>query len=314
MNVDRHASQDKNPGTTVLVVDDETEPRQEMALLLASGGFNVQQAADAQETEDRLADGQVGIVVVDADMPNINGYQLCSRIRQTHGTDLYLILRTTKDELFARELNVDDGADDFLLEPLSDTEILARVETGRKMKQLQQKLIETNKSLALLETTDTLTGACNRKQTEAEIGREIERSRRYGAPVSVVLTDIDEFRLLNDELGRAAGDRALEELARILKLSTRTTDTVGRYGGEEFALILPETSTDKALGAAEKIRKVIEKTAIAVGDKTINITVGCGVVTFENGNFDSVDALMTAAGDAVAKAKAGGRNRCEVCG
>ena len=314
MNVDRHASQDKNPGTTVLVVDDETEPRQEMALLLASGGFNVQQAADAQETEDRLADGQVGIVVVDADMPNINGYQLCSRIRQTHGTDLYLILRTTKDELFARELNVDDGADDFLLEPLSDTEILARVETGRKMKQLQQKLIETNKSLALLETTDTLTGACNRKQTEAEIGREIERSRRYGAPVSVVLTDIDEFRLLNDELGRAAGDRALEELARILKLSTRTTDTVGRYGGEEFALILPETSTDKALGMAEKIRKVIEKTAIAVGDKTINITVSCGVVTFENGNFDSVDALMTAAGDAVAKAKAGGRNRCEVCG
>ncbi len=314
MNADRATSQDKSPGTTVLVVDDETERRQGMALLLTSGGFDVQQAADAQETEDRLANGQVGIVVVDADMPNVNGYQLCSQIRQVHGTDLYLILRTTKEELSARTLNVDDGADDFLLEPLTDTEILARVETGRKMKELQQKLMATNKSLALLETTDTLTGACNRKQTESEIGREIDRSRRYGAPVSVVLADIDGFRLLNDELGRTVGDRALEELARILKLSTRTTDTVGRYGGEEFALILPETSTDEAAGAAEKIRKVIEQTAIAVGDKTINITVSCGVVTFENNNFDSVNAMMAAAGDAVTKAKAGGRNCCQVYG
>ena len=314
MNTGQPISLEKSPGTTVLVVDDETERRQEMALLLTSAGFDVQQAADAQETEDRLASGQVGIVVVDADMPNINGYQLCSRIRQTHGTDLYLILRTTKDELFSRELNVDDGADDFLLEPLTDTEILARVETGRKMKELQRKLMETNKSLALLETTDSLTGVCNKKQTESEIGRELERSRRYGAPVSLVLVDIDEFRLLNDKLGRAAGDRALEELARILKLSTRATDTVGRHGGEEFALILPETSTDKAIGAAEKIRRVIEQTAIAVGDKTINITVSCGVVTFENNNFDTVDALMAAAGDAVAKAKAGGRNCCEVYG
>lgn len=307
-------SETKSPGLSVLVVDDETEPRQEMALLLASAGFDVQQAADAQETEDCLAGGQIGIVVVDADMPHVNGYQLCSRIRQTHGTDLYLILRTTKDELFSRELNVDDGADDFLLEPLSDKEILARVETGRKMKQLQQKLIQTNKSLALLETTDPLTGACNKKQTESEIGREVERSRRYGAPVSLVLLNIDRFRLLNEELGRSAGDRALEELARILKLSTRTTDTVGRSGGEEFVLILPETSTDRAVGAAEKIRKVIEQTAVAVGDKTVNVTVSCGVVTFANNNFASVDDLMAAARETVAKAKAGGRNRSEVCG
>lgn len=302
------------PATNVLVVDDETEPRQELALLLTSAGFDVRQAADAQETEEQLAAGRIGIVIVDADMPNVSGYQLCSRIRQMHGSDLYLILRTTKDELFSRELNVDDGADDFLIEPLTDKEILARVETGRKMKELQQKLIETSESLALLETRDPLTGACNKKQTGSEIRREMERSRRYGAPVSLVLLNIDGFRLLNDKLGRAAGDRALEELARILKLSTRTTDTVGRYGGEEFALVLPETSIDKAIGAAEKIRGVIEQTAIAVGDKTVHITVSCGVVAFENNNFASMDDLVAAAKEAVAKAKTNGRNRCEVYG
>ena len=304
----------KSPATNVLVVDDETGPRQELALLLASAGFDVRQAADAQETEEQLTSGRVGIVVVDADMPNVSGYQLCSQIRQAHGSDLYLILRTTKDELFSRELNVDDGADDFLIEPLTDKEILARVETGRKMKELQQKLIETNKSLALLETMDPLTGACNKKQAESEIRREMERSRRYGAPVSLVLLNIDGFRLLNDKLGRAAGDRVLEELARILKLSTRTTDTVGRYGGEEFALVLPETSIEKAIGAAEKIRRVIEQTAIAVGDKTVHITVSCGVVAFENNNFASMDDLVAAAKEAVAKAKTNGRNRCEVYG
>ncbi|MFH1731547.1 MAG: diguanylate cyclase [Planctomycetota bacterium] len=302
----------KSPAANVLIVDDETGPRQELALLLASAGFDVRQAADAQETEEQLTSGRIGIVVVDADMPNVSGYQLCSRIRQAHGSDLYLILRTTKDELFSRELNVDDGADDFLIEPLTDKEILARVETGRKMKELQQKLIETSKSLALLETTDPLTGACNKKQTESEIRREMERSRRYGAPVSLVLLDIDGFRLLNDKLGRAAGDRTLEELARILKLSTRTTDVVGRYGGEEFALVLPETSIDRAIGAAEKIRRAIEQTAIAVGDKTVQVTVSCGVVTFENNNFASMEDLVAAAKETVAQAKTNGRNRCEV--
>lgn len=308
MNTGQPISLEKSPGTTVLVVDDETERRQEMALLLTSAGFDVQQAADAQETEDRLASGQVGIVVVDADMPNINGYQLCSRIRQTHGTDLYLILRTTKDELFSRELNVDDGADDFLLEPLTDTEILARVETGRKMKELQRKLMETNKSLALLETTDSLTGVCNKKQTESEIGRELERSRRYGAPVSLVLVDIDEFRLLNDKLGRAAGDRALEELARILKLSTRATDTVGRHGGEEFALILPETTKEGARALAERLRVLIEEQRVDIGSETISVTASIGVSTHpEDGARTEV--LVEAADNALYRAKREGRNR-----
>ena len=302
--------QAKSRASNILVVDDESQPRKELALLLASAGFNVQQAADAHEAEEQLAAGAIGVVLVDADMPNINGFELCRRIRKAHGAGVYLILRTTKEDLFSRELNIDEGADDFLIEPLSDKEVLTRVETGRKMRHLQEKLEETNKSLALLEVTDPLTGAFNRKQTDTEMKREMDRSRRYGRPVSVVMLDIDGFRGLNDKFGRAVGDRVLAEIARILRLSIRTTDTVGRYGGEEFAVLLPETAKKQALDAAEKMRTVIEQTAFAAGDRTIHVTVSAGVATLENNNFETKDELVEAAKNALAKAKEAGRNRC----
>jgi len=302
----------KNKGRAsgVLVVDDETQPRQEIALLLASAGFEVSQAADAHEAEERLAAAMPGIVLIDNDMPNVNGFQLCRRLRKEYGAGVYMILRTSKEELFSREFAADEGADDFLIEPVSDKEILARVETGRKMKQLQEKLAETSESLAILEVTDSLTGAFNKRRTDSELGREMERSRRYGHPVSLVMVDLDGFRRLNSEMGRAAGDRALEEIARVLRLSMRATDVVGRYGGEEFAVILPETTRDMAFGAAEKIRKVIEQTAIAVGDRSVHVTVSAGVATFDGNNFESAEGFVAASIDALAKAKAAGRNQC----
>jgi len=297
--------------SSVLIVDDETTRRQELALLLTSAGFDVRQAAGATETDEELAKGGVGIVLVDADMPDIDGFVLCSRIRKAHGRSVYLILRTAKDRLLSTDLNVDEGADDFLIEPFSDKEVLARLETGRKLKQLQGKLTETSRSLARLEVTDSLTGAYNRERTFREIERELERARRYGRPVSLLLVDIDGLHVVNDELGRTAGDRALEEVARVLRLSTRATDTVGRYGGEEFLVVLAETGREQALGAAEKLRNVIAKTTIALADRVLNVTVSIGVATFEDNNYGSGADLVGAAGEALAKAKAAGRNQCE---
>jgi len=295
----------------VLVVYDETEPRQAVALLLSSAGFQVTEAAGSEDAERALGSDTIGIVLVDGDMPGVDGFELCRRIRRAHGSNVYIILRTTKDRLASGGLNVDEGAEDFLLEPVADAEILARVEAGRKMRQLQEKLEETNKSLAILEVTDPLTGAYNRQKIDVEMKREMERSRRYSRPMSVVMLDLDGFRLLNDRLGRAAGDRVLEEMARILKLSTRTTDSVGRYGGEEFVVLLPETPKDQALGAAEKMRKIIEQTAIAIGDRTVHVTVSAGIATQEDNRFETADQLAGAAAAAVARAKTAGRNRCD---
>lgn len=300
----------KGRASNVLVVDDESEPRQALALLLTSAGFNVRQSASAEEAARALAGGDVGIVVVDGDMPDVSGFVLCQRIREKHGSNIYLILRTTKEQLFSREFAIDEGADDFLIEPLSDQEVIARVETGRKMKELQERLQETTQSLELLEVTDPLTGVLTRRRIDTEIQRELDRSRRYGRPLSLVILDIDRFRRLNDELGRAAGDRVLAEVARVLRLCTRTTDAVGRFGGEEFAVVLPETGGEQAVGAAEKMRSVIERTAIAVGDRPVHVTVSGGVATFEDNNYDTAGAFVAAAETALLDAKAAGRNRC----
>jgi diguanylate cyclase (GGDEF)-like protein len=300
----------KSRASSVLVVDDESEPRQSLALLLASAGFDVHEACDAQAATDALAGGDIGIVVVDADMPNVNGFELCRDIRKARGTETYLILRTSKEQLSSRDLTADEGADDYLLEPVSDPEVLARVETGRKMKQLQEKLEETHRSLELLDVTDPLTGALNSRRISSEIGREMDRARRYGRPLSLVLLNIDAFREFNDAHGRAAGDRVLSEVGRVLRLSTRTTDTVGRIGGDELAVILPETDKPQGLGAAEKMRGIIEQTAIATGDGTANVTVSGGIATLEGNNYETVDILTAAARQALVSAKDSGRNRC----
>jgi len=301
----------RDRASTVLVVDEESGRRDELDRLLARAGFHVIQAADADQARDQLARGESGVVIVDAHLPDVSGYDLCAEIQKAHGSDVYVLLRTTQQELAARALALDDGADDFLLEPLADAEILARVETGRKMTQLQERLEETHRSLALLDVTDPLTGAHNRRQTDAEIAREIERSRRYARPVSLVLVDLDGFRSLNDTLGRAAGDRVLVEIARLLRRSTRSADTVGRYGGEEFALLLPETSQAQALGAAEKVRKTIEQTPITVAGRTVHVTVSAGVATCERDNVTTAEDFTAAATRALVRAKNAGRNRCE---
>lgn len=300
----------KSRASNVLVVDDESEPRQSLALLLAGARFHVREACSADSATEILEDGTVGIVILDADMPNVNGFELCREMRKAHGSDIYLLLRTTKEQLAQRSLAGDEGADDYLIDPLTDAEVLARIETGRKMKQLQEKLAETHRSLELLDTTDELTSALNSRSIRAEIGREMDRARRYGRPLSLVLLNLDAFREFNEAHGRATGDRALSEVGRILRLSTRTTDSVGRCAGDELAVVLPETDAAQALGAAEKMRKTIEQTAIAAGDATVNVTVSGGIATLHDNNYATAEELTAAARRALTQAKDGGRNRC----
>ncbi|MFO7899551.1 MAG: diguanylate cyclase [Planctomycetota bacterium] len=296
--------------SNVLIVDDEKEPRQALALLLTSAGFNVSRAADAETAVEQLAGGDAGLVLIDADMPGVDGFELCRRIRCEYGADLYLILRSSKEALFSRELSMDEGADDFLIVPHSDQEALARVETGQKMKQLQERLEQTNRSLALVDTTDPLTGVYKKRRTDAEIQEELERARRYGRSLSLAIVDIDSFRDLNEKLGRSAGDRVLKETARLLSGSLRRSDILGRYGGEQFAVILPETGRRQALGAAEKLRKLVGDTPMTVADKTVHVTVSVGIATFTSNNFDHADGLVGAAQQALGGAKQAGRNRC----
>ena len=308
--MERPGEQRSRRSSHLIIVDDEDEQRQALARLLTRSGYQVARAADAQAAMDRLAEGDIGIVLIDADMPEPDGFELCSRIREKYGTDLYLILRCSKEALFSRSISADEGADDFLIAPHSDREVVARVETGRKMKELQARLEETSRSLALIDVTDSLTGTYNRNRTDSELRRELERARRYGRSLGLAILDIDRFRLLNEQHGRSFCDRVLKEIAHLLSDSLRRSDFIGRFSGEQFAVLLPETEIDQALGAAEKLRTLIAETPIRIKDKTVNLTVSIGVATFTDNNFENADELVEAALEALAKAKAAGRNCC----
>jgi diguanylate cyclase (GGDEF)-like protein/PAS domain S-box-containing protein len=185
-----------------------------------------------------------------------------------------------------------DGAPKYFVAVLSD--IGAR-------KEMEQELI--NRA-----THDSLTGLLNRTELAKALEKEAARAGRYSRPFSLLMLDIDHFKLVNDDCGHQVGDRVLVELAGILEEAIRTADFVGRFGGEEFLLILPELNHEKALELAERIRKQVESHTIITQDQVIKISISIGVSTYpEHGN--DVDALVKASDDAMYKAKANGRNQ-----
>jgi diguanylate cyclase (GGDEF)-like protein/PAS domain S-box-containing protein len=185
-----------------------------------------------------------------------------------------------------------DGAPKYFVSVLSDIGL---------RKEMEQELI--NRA-----THDSLTGLWNRTELAKALEKEAARAGRYSRPFSLLMLDIDHFKLVNDDCGHQVGDRVLIELAEILEEATRAADFVGRFGGEEFLLILPELNHEKALGLAERIRKQVESHTIITQDQVIKITVSIGVSTFPKHGND-VDALVKASDDAMYKAKASGRNQ-----
>jgi diguanylate cyclase (GGDEF)-like protein/PAS domain S-box-containing protein len=157
-------------------------------------------------------------------------------------------------------------------------------------------------------THDSLTGLLNRTELNNALEKEMARATRYGRPYSLMMIDIDHFKLVNDNYGHQAGDKVLMELAQILGLATRTADVVGRFGGEEFLVMLPELDHEQALLLAERIRRAVEAHVIRNQDRTINVTVSIGVASYpEHG--DDVEKLVRASDNAMYKAKSDGRNR-----
>ncbi len=159
--------------------------------------------------------------------------------------------------------------------------------------------------------TDSLTGVLNRRAFEAEFMREISRTLRSGAPLSLLLMDVDHFKIVNDEHGHAAGDAVLRELASILQRDLRRADLVARLGGEEFAALLPDTDADRATHTAERLRAVIEKAQISAGGARMRVTASFGVTAWQ-GDTDAWDRLLERVDSAMYQAKQAGRNRVQM--
>lgn len=265
----------------VLFVDDDPTTQELMRILLERAGYEVDIAKDGAQACSFLEKKRYPLVITDWEMPQMDGPSLCRFIRsQFLGGYTYTILLTCREGKSSLIHGLDCGADDYLTKPVDEGELLARLQTGKRITTLEYKLRRSKEEAIRLATTDALTGAYNRRYLMTELENELERARREQLPVSVVMCDIDNFKAINDRYGHRMGDAVLEHVVQLINRCCRSKiDWVARYGGEEFALVMPATDSAGAIVVAERVRQALEQTPVEGDRYGVSMTASFGVVT-----------------------------------
>jgi diguanylate cyclase (GGDEF)-like protein len=270
-------------------------------------------AKDGVEAWEMLeAIREIELVITDINMPRLSGHQLLVKIRKSedpHFKNLPVIVMTTTDDNTDRNLAFLNGANDFVTKPIDDMELLARVNVHYKLSNTIRELESSRRALAEQATTDPLTRLKNRRAFFDHGGRHISMARRYGTDLSILAIDLDFFKRINDSLGHQAGDEALVAVAHVLTQMTRTEDTVARIGGEEFAVLLPDTNRLGAAVLAERIRSAVERSRFIVDGKPVQLTLSIGIASYAVERTDTLDQLLNIADQRMYLAKKHGRNR-----
>lgn len=298
----------------VLVVDDSAVYRKLIGDHLRSWGFEVTLAESGSQAWGILEQADAPkLVLLDWVLPDLDGIELCQRIRQAGscGRYVYVILLTSKE---GRQNMLDAmkaGADDYLAKPFDEMELKARLLVGKRILDLQEELVSARESMRHAATHDSLTGLMNRGEILEILQRELERGRRERKPLGVILGDIDHFKSVNDTLGHLFGDEALREIGRRLRLQLRVYDGVGRYGGEEFLMILPNCDLPNAVLRANALREIIGNAPVVCSGEEKLITMSMGVAVSACVGKSEIETLLNQADAGLYAAKEKGRNRVE---
>ncbi len=295
-----------------LLVEDSAVYRKMITGYLSDWGYQVTVAKDGMEAWKLLQSGDPPkLLVADWMLPGMDGVELCRKLRQELPPDsyVYTILLTGK---CAREDLLEAmaaGVDDYLTKPFDELELQARLQVGKRILGLQQELVSAREAMRHAATHDALTGLMNRKETLAFLSAQLARAKRECTPCSVIMADIDHFKRVNDSLGHLFGDEVLKEIAARLAASLRVYDGVGRYGGEEFVLILPGCDLESALQRADEIRMLVCSQPVVSHDKQTAVTISMGVAVADISGVSQIPALLQQADDGLYAAKSAGRNR-----
>jgi two-component system, cell cycle response regulator len=301
----------------ILVVDDHPDNIEIIDARLSSRGYRIESASDGEEALEKVRQNPPHLILLDVMMPVLDGFEVSRRIkRDTSLPFIPIILVTARGETEDKVEGLDAGADDYLTKPINFPELEARVRSMLRIKKLQdeldrknRQLEEANRQLRLLSITDGLTGLYNHRHVHELLQEEHERCKRNGDPLAVAMLDLDRFKQLNDTHGHQTGDVVLADTARILREGAREVDMIGRYGGEEFIVILPEATEAAAVHFAERVREAVERHVFRSGDKEIRMTVSGGVASASAPDLLQPDELIRRADMALYEAKNGGRNR-----
>jgi two-component system, cell cycle response regulator len=301
----------------ILVVDDHPDNVELLRARLAAQGYDVEAATDGEQALAAVEANPPDLILLDVMMPRLDGMEVARRIKANNDLPFIpIIMQTALDSTERRVEGLDAGADDYITKPINFAELEARIRSMLRIKSLQKdletrerELEEMNLRLLEIAHTDALTGVDNRRYLQERLHEMFEHSLRMEEPLTCVMCDIDHFKSVNDTYGHQAGDEVLKQFAEVLREYVREIDRVGRYGGEEFVLLLPGTPVDSAVSLAEKLRQAVESHTFAFEGGSVCRTVSAGVAGWPHPSIRTEDDLLRASDDALYVAKERGRNR-----
>lgn len=294
----------------ILIAEDDLVSRRLLETTLSKWGYQVVSCANGHDAWEVVQSGSTPkIMILDWMMPGYDGPQLCRMVRKLETSDyIYIILLTARVQKEDVVAGMDAGADDYITKPFNKQELQVRLRAGRRIIELQEQLLSAQEQLRQEAIHDPLTGLFNRRAIEETLETELDRARRAPAPLSVVMLDLDNFKVVNDTYGHLAGDSILRQTALRMNESIRSYDSVGRFGGEEFLLIFPNIDFPEAKELAERIRISISGQLMDTPEGMIPVTASLGLVTIKGSAKLSQEDLVSMADTAMYKAKANGRN------
>ena len=298
----------------ILIADDDALSRRLLEKTLTRAGYEVCAVCNGRQAIEALSGPDAPrLALLDWMMPELHGPAVCTEIRKRRDQSyVYMILLTSRESKEDIVAGLESGADDYLVKPFNADELKARLRTGQRILHLEDRLVEAREQMRFKATHDHLTSLWNRGVIMDLLGRELTRSQRENVCTAIVLGDLDHFKKINDTHGHQVGDQVLREVARRLLLSVRSYDFVGRYGGEEFLIVLNNCRPDSALGRAEQIRKSICTRPIQTDAGALEVTMSSGLLLSTDWGHRPADDLISEVDSALYAAKTDGRNRVQV--
>ena len=302
----------------ILLVEDNKTQAGVIKAYLVKSGYQVVCVGDGMSAFKAAKTNTVDLILLDRILPDMDGSEVCRWLKLDQSTrDIPIIMLTSKGAMSDKISGLESGADDYLPKPFDESELNVRIFAHLRVKTHQDELKQKNRQLEdmltrveILAIMDPLTSLYNRRRFESIFTNEFKRAMRYQLPLSCMMIDIDHFKLINDAHGHQEGDTVLKEMARIIQTTIREVDTPARWGGEEFVVLSTNTSKEKALLAAERLRKAVAGYEFT-RTNTRKATISIGVAGIPDPSIDSQDKMIHAADLAMYEAKKNGRNRVE---
>jgi diguanylate cyclase (GGDEF)-like protein len=294
----------------ILIADDSVIDRHILESSLRKWSYEVMTACDGIEAWELLQSPDAPqLAVLDWMMPGLTGVEICRRLRQeSRSAYTYVLLLTSRGEKEDLVEGMESGADDYITKPFDNHELKVRLRAGRRILELQAELVAAREALRVQATTDALTRAWNRYSILEILEKELNRAQHEQGFVGVILADLDHFKVVNDTYGHVAGDAVLRECVRRMQASMRSYDSIGRYGGEEFLVVLPGCDDTATLKHAERLRVALSSEPMNLVENRVTLTASFGCTVVAPGMQPTVAEVVRWADEALYRAKGDGRN------